>query len=660
MRDMLSNARSEYQAVTQVDSERQRVHQKTNEKLGEMISAQEELQKARAADVARGRVEAEELRDMLSTARSEHEALGKRHEELGHLHAEREGELSRTASLLKDMTFSQEQLKTAHAEDLERSRFEAAQMRDMLSNARSEYQAVTQVDSERQRVHQKTNEKLGELISVQEELQVARAADLEHGRLEAKELGDMLSTVRSEHAELGEKHEALRQVHAVMERDLSRTSRHLKDVSVSQEELQKARAADVERGRVEAEELRDMLSTARSEHEALGKKHEALSQAHAEQEQELSKTKSLLNDVSISQEELQKARAADVTRGRVEAEELRDKLFTARCEHEVLGKKHEELGQLHAEREGELSRTTSLLNDVSVSQEQRRHVEDELREMLFVARSEHQTLSEDYEVLRQVHEDRARDMKRSSSELTDMSLSQDELTAELSSLQQQCEEALSAAQDTKVSAQFKVSTMRKRAQFAISSMQAFCNMETEAAAAMQSSQSNQTNLLDEQSEQLEEQERVTERLRFLLDVEREDAAKQKASSLKEKNRLQTLLASEEASAQQSKEQCAVFKEAHTTELRVAQELKARAKCKIKAITSRAQTSMTQMEALCNTELQAVLEFQGKQQLGAGLLVSKFAAEQKTLAQLQALLLRQRSTLEDVLVKETSHHVGVVL
>lgn len=153
---------------------------------------------------------------------------------------------------------------------------------------------------------------------------------------------------------------------------------------------------------------------------------------------------------------------------------------------------------------------------------------------------------------------------------------------------------------------------------------------------------------------------MTERLRFLLDVEREDAAKQKASSLKEKNRLQTLLASQEASAQQSKEQCAVFKEAHTTELRVAQELKARAKCKIKAITSRAQTSMTQMEALCNTELQAVLEFQGKQQLGAGLLVSKFAAEQKTLAQLQALLLRQRSTLEDVLVKETSHHVGVVL
>ena len=58
---------------------------------------------------------------------------------------------------------------------------------------------------ERQRVHQKTNEKPGEIIYAQEELQVARAADVEHGLVEAKELRDMSSTVRSEQAELGEK-----------------------------------------------------------------------------------------------------------------------------------------------------------------------------------------------------------------------------------------------------------------------------------------------------------------------------------------------------------------------------------------------------------------------------------------------------------------------
>ena len=83
--------------------------------------------------------------------------------------------------------------------------------------------------SDRQCVHQKTNEMLGEIISAHKEPQVGRAADVEHGLLEAKELREMLSTVRSEHAELGEKHEALRQVHAAMERDLSRTNRHVKD-----------------------------------------------------------------------------------------------------------------------------------------------------------------------------------------------------------------------------------------------------------------------------------------------------------------------------------------------------------------------------------------------------------------------------------------------
>ena len=41
------------------------------------------------------------------------------------------------------MNVSQEQLKKAQAEDLERERFEASQMRDMMSNARSEHQEVS-------------------------------------------------------------------------------------------------------------------------------------------------------------------------------------------------------------------------------------------------------------------------------------------------------------------------------------------------------------------------------------------------------------------------------------------------------------------------------------------------------------------------------------
>ena len=49
-----------------------------DEKLVDMISAQEELQKAREADVARGIVEAEALHGRLA----EHKTLGEKHEEL--------------------------------------------------------------------------------------------------------------------------------------------------------------------------------------------------------------------------------------------------------------------------------------------------------------------------------------------------------------------------------------------------------------------------------------------------------------------------------------------------------------------------------------------------------------------------------------------------
>ena len=118
---------------------------------------------------------------------------------------ERQTYLGKIQDELAEKHITEEQFKNAYARDLERDRIQAAQMRDMLSNARSEYQAVSQVGSERQRVHQKTNEKLGEIMYAKEEPQFARAADVEHGLLDAKELQDMLSTVRSEHAELGEK-----------------------------------------------------------------------------------------------------------------------------------------------------------------------------------------------------------------------------------------------------------------------------------------------------------------------------------------------------------------------------------------------------------------------------------------------------------------------
>ena len=53
-------------------------------------------------------------------------------------------------------------------------------MRDMLPNVRSEYQAVSQVGSERQLVRQKTNDKLDDIIYAQEEIQVRRAAHVEY------------------------------------------------------------------------------------------------------------------------------------------------------------------------------------------------------------------------------------------------------------------------------------------------------------------------------------------------------------------------------------------------------------------------------------------------------------------------------------------------
>ena len=56
------------------------------EKLVDMISAHEELQKARTADVARGPAKAEELHGMLS----EHTDLGDKHEKLSQMRAEQE------------------------------------------------------------------------------------------------------------------------------------------------------------------------------------------------------------------------------------------------------------------------------------------------------------------------------------------------------------------------------------------------------------------------------------------------------------------------------------------------------------------------------------------------------------------------------------------
>ena len=115
---------------------------------------------------------------------------------------ERQSYLGKILDEMAEKYITQEQLKNAHAGDLERDRVEAAQMRDMLSNASSEYRVVIQGGSERQSVHLKTNEKLCEVISTQEEIQVARSADVEHGFLEAKELQDMLSADRPEQAGL--------------------------------------------------------------------------------------------------------------------------------------------------------------------------------------------------------------------------------------------------------------------------------------------------------------------------------------------------------------------------------------------------------------------------------------------------------------------------
>ena len=42
MVDMLSNVRYEHQAVSWMDAEHQRVHQNTNEKSDEMVSAQDQ------------------------------------------------------------------------------------------------------------------------------------------------------------------------------------------------------------------------------------------------------------------------------------------------------------------------------------------------------------------------------------------------------------------------------------------------------------------------------------------------------------------------------------------------------------------------------------------------------------------------------------------
>ena len=97
-RTIPGNNRSEYQALIQADAEHRRVHQKTTEKLVDMISAQEELQKAREADIARGLVEAEALHGMLA----EHKTLGEKHEELSQLQAEQEKELSRTRMIRRN------------------------------------------------------------------------------------------------------------------------------------------------------------------------------------------------------------------------------------------------------------------------------------------------------------------------------------------------------------------------------------------------------------------------------------------------------------------------------------------------------------------------------------------------------------------------------
>ena len=68
-----------------------------------MFSAQEELQKAREAEIARGLLETQALHGMLA----EHKTLDEKHEELSHLQAEQAKET------LNDMNVSQEQNKKA-------------------------------------------------------------------------------------------------------------------------------------------------------------------------------------------------------------------------------------------------------------------------------------------------------------------------------------------------------------------------------------------------------------------------------------------------------------------------------------------------------------------------------------------------------------------
>ena len=80
---------------------------------------------------------------------------------------ERQSNLGKILDELAEKHITQEQLKNAHAGDLERDRFEAAQMCDNFS---SEYHVVSQVGS---------------------------AADVEHGFLGVKEVRDMLSTVQA-------------------------------------------------------------------------------------------------------------------------------------------------------------------------------------------------------------------------------------------------------------------------------------------------------------------------------------------------------------------------------------------------------------------------------------------------------------------------------
>ena len=80
---------------------------------------------------------------------------------------ERQSNLGKIFGELAEEHITQKQLENAHAADLERDRFEAAQMRD---DASSEYHVVSEVGS---------------------------AADVEHGFLGVKEVRDILSTVHA-------------------------------------------------------------------------------------------------------------------------------------------------------------------------------------------------------------------------------------------------------------------------------------------------------------------------------------------------------------------------------------------------------------------------------------------------------------------------------